>query len=94
MKVLEKGRSQKGWAKEFVCTGLGNGGGGCGAKLLVEQDDLYKTSRSDYIGDTDYYVTFMCLECGVETDINSGYTGDWRGLPKKREWLAAHKKGE
>lgn len=68
MKVLKKGRPQKGWAGKFTCTGSGNGGGGCGAHLLVEKNDLYQTSRSDYLGDTDYYVTFRCPECGVETD--------------------------
>lgn len=67
MKVLEKGRPQKGWAKELLCTGQGNGGGGCGAKLLVEKDDLYQTSSSVY-NETDYYVTFRCPECGVQTD--------------------------
>ncbi len=70
MKVLKKGRPQKGWATEAICTGEGNGKGGCGAKLLVEKGDLYQTSRSDYLGDsTDYYVTFRCPECGVETDL-------------------------
>lgn len=32
MKVIQKGSGQKGWAKEFVCTGEGNGGGGCRTK--------------------------------------------------------------
>lgn len=40
MKVLRPGRKQKGWSTEAECTGLGNGGGGCGAKLLVEEDDV------------------------------------------------------
>lgn len=35
MKVLEKGREQRGWSKECRCTGNGNGGGGCNALLLV-----------------------------------------------------------
>lgn len=64
---MKKGREQKGWAKEFTCTGKGNGGGGCGAVLLVERDDLYQTSRSS-LGETDYFVTFRCPECKVETD--------------------------
>lgn len=68
MKVIKKGRPQKGWAKELTCTGVGNGKGGCGAILLVEQADLFQTSRSDYGGDTDYFVTFKCSECGVLTD--------------------------
>lgn len=71
MKVIEKGRPQKGWAKEFVCTGKGNGGGGCNAKLLVEYDDLFITSHTDMTGDRDIFTTFKCVECGVLTDIPS-----------------------
>jgi endogenous inhibitor of DNA gyrase (YacG/DUF329 family) len=68
MKVLVKGRKQKGWAKELVCTGAGNGGGGCGTQLLVERADLFKTYRS-IRDETDYFVTFKCPECGVLTDV-------------------------
>ena len=70
MKVIYPGRPQKGWAKELKCTGAGNGDGGCGAILLVEQDDLYETSKGYCDGTTDRYVTFMCSACGVETDVN------------------------
>lgn len=70
MKVIRKGREQKGWAKKFKCTGVGNGNGGCGAKLLVEEGDLYQTISTDYGGGTDYYTTFRCPECGVQTDVN------------------------
>jgi hypothetical protein len=69
MKVIKKGRAQKGWAKEYECTGMGNGGGGCGAILLVEEADLYRTSSCDYTGDCDYFTTFRCGQCGVQTDI-------------------------
>ncbi|MBI5654160.1 hypothetical protein HZC53_00680 [Candidatus Uhrbacteria bacterium] len=65
MRILEKG---PGWSVECVCTGKGNGGAGCGSKLLVEKGDLYQTSHSDYGGGTDYFVTFCCPVCGVETD--------------------------
>lgn len=82
MKVLKKGRPQKGWATEAVCTGEGNGRGGCGARLLVEKGDLYQTSRSDYIGDTDYFVTFCCPDCGVETDLK-GTPFYGRELPRR-----------
>jgi hypothetical protein len=41
MKILKKGRPQKGWATEAKCTWEGNGGGGCGALLLIEEEDLY-----------------------------------------------------
>ena len=69
MKVIKKGRPQKGWAKECVCTGAGNGGGGCGATLLVEKGDLFQTAHHSYDGSSDYYVTFACAACGVLTDL-------------------------
>jgi hypothetical protein len=71
MKVIKKGREQKGWSKEYKCTGKGNDGGGCGAMLLVSDNDIYMTSQSDYTGDTDYFTTFKCPCCGVETDMES-----------------------
>lgn len=70
MKVLKKGRPQKGWSATFTCTGKGNGGGGCGAKLLVSEYDLYYTFRGYYDGSSDRYVTFTCPECGVATDVD------------------------
>lgn len=70
MKVLEKGRPQKGWAAEYLCTGRGNGEGGCGAKLLVEQEDLFRT-ESHARDETTTYLTFKCPECKVWTDIDN-----------------------
>lgn len=70
MKVIKKGREQKGWAKEFTCTGGGNDGGGCGAVLLVEQADVFKTYRNSYDGSSDTFATFECCSCRVLTDIN------------------------
>jgi hypothetical protein len=57
MKIIKKGRAQKGWSKEFKCTG------GCGATLLVEESDLY------HDGSTETYTTFTCACCGVATDV-------------------------
>ena len=71
MKILKKGRPQKGWSTEAVCSGSGNGGGGCGAKLLVEAADLFRTSSSHYDGSSDSYVTFECSACSVWTDLKS-----------------------
>lgn len=70
MKIIKKGHKQKGWSKEFKCAGKGNGGGGCGAILLVEEGDLYY--RRDYAYDLSYevYTTFSCPCCRVETDVN------------------------
>lgn len=77
MKVLKKGRPQVGWSRKLICTGKGNNGGGCGAKLLVEKDDLVRTGRHPYDGSHEYYVTFVCPECKVMTDLPSGvYPGD------------------
>lgn len=69
MKVIKKGRKQKGWSKEYLCSGKGNGDGGCGATLLVERDDIFATKHEHYDGSTTFYKTFRCPECGVMTDI-------------------------
>ena len=69
MKVLEKG---PGWSIKQECTGIGNGGAGCGSLLLVEADDIYMTESYDYGGGHDIYYTFTCPICGRETDIKSG----------------------
>jgi non-canonical (house-cleaning) NTP pyrophosphatase len=70
MKVLKQGSGQKGWSTKAICTGQGNGGGGCGAELLVDEEDLYQTS-STVRDETDYFVTFDCPECGVKTDLEN-----------------------
>ncbi len=68
MMVLKKGRKQDGKSFELKCTGKGNGNGGCGAILLVSENDMYQT-ESHALHETDYYVTFRCPECRVETDV-------------------------
>lgn len=87
MKVLEPGRDQRGWSIEAKCTGGGNGGGGCGAKLLVEESDLYLT-HSHYRDGSTSYVTFCCVACDVETDLGDGRVPDAvrrRLIPKWNE---------
>lgn len=83
MKVLKKGRPQKGWSKEFECTGAGNRGGGCGALLLVSEWDLFHT-QSSALHETTSYATFQCPECGVWTDAASEYGGDRDAMTKKK----------
>lgn len=68
MKVLKTGRPQKGWAREYFCSGVGNGECGCSAQLLVEQDDVFQTQLTSY-DDTTIYYTFRCPECGTWTDL-------------------------
>jgi hypothetical protein len=86
MKVLKKGTPQKGWAKKYDCSGNGNRGGGCGAKLLVEQNDVFRTASHHYDGSNEAYNTFRCPECGVWTDIPMGDVGfDVRLLDPQRD---------
>lgn len=69
MKILVK--MQEGWGKKLKCTGDGNDDGeGCGSLLLVEKDDVFRTSRQSY-GDSypEYFNTFRCPVCHVRTDI-------------------------
>ena len=73
MKVIKKGREQKGYSLVQKCTGKGNGDGGCGAELLVEEKDFYQT-QSQARDDTTYYVTFVCPSCGVWTDVQNPTT--------------------
>jgi len=86
MKVLKPGNGQKGWSTEQACTGSGNGGGGCGAVLLVEQPNMYKTFRHCR-DETDTFVTFTCPECGVETDIKGVPHNIQNILPSKDNFL-------
>lgn len=68
MRVLKPGRNQRGWSVEATCTGTGNGYGGCGAELLVEEPDLFKTFRNCR-DESDTFITFKCVACGVLTDL-------------------------
>lgn len=70
MKVRKPGRQQTGYSVEALCSGKGNGGGGCGAKLLVEQPDMRYFSGTDYPIDRPAAVTFRCCSCGVLTDLD------------------------
>lgn len=84
VKTIKKGRKQKGWAKKHKCTGDGNDEAGCGAKLLIEQDDLFETSQSCMGKEIDYFVTFKCQECGQLTDIDNAPSNI--DLPTYEKW--------
>ena len=70
MKVLKQGA---GWSLQQGCTGFGNGDGGCGASLLVEEGDLFETANTDYGGGRDTYVTFRCPQCGKLSDVDKSF---------------------
>ena len=67
MKVIKHGRPRNSWSGEYECTGQGSESGGCGALLLVEEDDLFETAR--FCSDPDFFSTFRCPECGVWTNF-------------------------
>jgi len=93
MKVLEPGREQKGWAVQKRCTGDGNGGGGCGALLLVEQADIFLT-ESHARDETTRYVSFKCPACGVTTDFDDDEVPPhvWEGAVPLHVWEGARRK--
>jgi hypothetical protein len=86
MKLLKKGRDENGWSVEASCSGEGNEGGGCGALLLVEQADLFRTSSSAR-DETTYYTTFRCPECHVMTDIKDVPRHVTSNMKTKHEWF-------
>ena len=67
MKVLQEG-NPNGWEIERKCTGQGNGGGGCGRRLIVIGNDIFVTTDTSY-GENYYYYTSKCPYCGIYTDI-------------------------
>lgn len=86
MKLIKPGQGQVGWSHEFKCSGKGNGDGGCGAFLLVELPDLFRTFRS-FCGETETYVTFQCSECQTHTDLPGFmYPPKIAALPTLAEW--------
>jgi hypothetical protein len=87
MKVIKLGVPVE-WSAELTCTGDGNGGGGCGAVLLVESSDLYRTSAETFNFTSTRCVTFRCVVCGAQTDVHAA--GCVSRLPTKAEWERRH----
>ena len=95
MKVLEKGRPKKKWSAEIRCVGTEEGcsfENGCGALLLVEQDDLYLTP--DSIAQCGVATTtisscrFMCPECHKEIRLDFEVPIIVvQSMPSRDEWM-------
>ena len=92
MKVLKKG-AQRGWFVQSVCTGEGQANAGCGAALLVQEEDLFRTEGSPtrHIADC---VTFKCVACGALTDLPEGPCPSkvYKRLPSLAAWLKKQRK--
>lgn len=86
MKVIKSGDSRNGWSKKLVCTGEGYNGRGCGAVLLVEQDDLFHTT-SHCMDETEYFTAFACPECGCLTDTKTSHRPT--AFPYCKDWAAS-----
>ncbi|ARK07537.1 hypothetical protein LAV_00162 [Sphingobium phage Lacusarx] len=71
MKIITPGRDQQGYSVEHKCSGHGNGGGGCGAVLLVELADMryFPGVPGSSWGSRDPAVMFRCCQCNVLTDL-------------------------
>lgn len=63
MKIIEIGNWKKEeWTLEVKCEM-------CGTKLLVDENDLYKRSIMDTKAKLIFFVSFECLHCKKESDI-------------------------
>lgn len=77
MKILKPGKfSDNKWKMEHLCTGYGNGGGGCEALLEIELEDLryYPYVDTGSWGSHDSAVLFKCPICQTLTDLKNS---DW-----------------
>jgi hypothetical protein len=92
MKIIQEGEGKK-----HTCTGKGNGGHGCRAILAVTKEDIYYTVQAVPQESPDYFLTFQCPQCGIETDIEECLRKP-EGYPAKAEWITLNnnknKKGE
>ncbi len=79
MKIITPGRDQRGWARELICTG--DKDSGCGAKLLVEEADLFEERHADVTNTTH----FICAHCGQENTVPKTVKIPWL-LPTREVW--------
>ena len=68
----------KDWNIKYYCLGVNKNGDGCGALLEIEAQDIYaiikllkKESSNTSILLPEYYYTFRCPCCNIETEITS-----------------------
>jgi len=64
MKVIEKGLTQQPWTHETVCDN-------CGARLVVEKQDLFFDEDSNPEWRDEKLVSYACVECMHVGNINA-----------------------
>jgi phage FluMu protein Com len=85
MEILEHGPG-----RIQVCTGEGNQGNGCGAKLSYVEEDIFYTFRHVMGEAQDYFLTIKCPHCETLTDIKRCHKKP--DYPSKSEWEAGARK--
>ncbi len=68
MKILEYGNKAS-WETKQKCDANGWEGLGCGAKLLIDAEDIFISERIFIDGSSENYFTFTCPVCGQNSDI-------------------------
>lgn len=101
MKILEVGKRNNDWQEQlrggndnWKCTWKCTGHGGdnsykcCGAKVILNENDLFITGQHFKKGPT-FNVTFTCSQCGVDTDIDNNQVPreTLLLLPVKEKWM-------
>lgn len=70
MKILEPGNGKKKeWTLTVDCDR-------CGAKLLLDQGDLFRSDIMNTRAKMEHYVSFKCMQCKKETNIEIYYIPD------------------
>ena len=57
------------WKIEAICTGHGNDDKGCGAKLVINENDIFVTAHFGSVCETEFFFSFRCPKCGKLTDV-------------------------
>lgn len=87
MKVLvapnEKPRTE--WTGKFTCVGAGTGGDGCGAILLVSEDDFFYGDRSVFASNPHHFAAFECGHCNKMNYVQTPFELEGK-IPTEEEW--------
>ena len=70
MRLIKKPKKpQHGPLFERACTGCGNDGGGCHARVELSSGDLFTTWEQDDLGVIQAVTTWTCPWCGSHNDL-------------------------